>query len=637
MLMGIMVLSLIVPLLHFTTTHPTVINEEVYLMQNLIEEKPIPVFITPTTASPHITWMQVLTAIYFIGVAIMLLLTLLQAIMLIRFMHSGVHHTDNKGNTVILHNNSKISPFSIFRFIVMNVKDYENCRQYVLTHEQEHIRLGHTYDLLLLEAMKTLQWFNPFIWFLSRDLKTIHEYEADQAVINQGIDAKSYQQLLVMKVVGNRLQPFTNNLNHGSLKKRIFMMYQKPSNRWLMLKAFCAIPVVALTLNAFATPTETNPVEDIVSTLENKEIPIFNEPKAQVPTTEEVPAEAVNPTTADDNAPFTIHPVRDQFGRITGFSHEGKPADCDKDFDCTYEYIFINDRPATEEEVRNYQSLDLTLFALLKKPEGTAKYNYKDKKGIICFTIENNEPLLVVNGNIVNIPITFDIANASSEQIAALIKADEEDIKSITVLKDAAAKAIYGEKGKNGVIEIKTQTPIDSLVQRLPGVERHPDGHLTIQGKNVKKVLVEGEEVYNEDHDELFEICEEPAQYVGGNAALHRFIAQNIRYPKIAQENGITGLVIVQFIVNKDGTCKDFQIVRNTAHNMDGVTITALAQQTQGKKEVTHSPEELLEMKKSLEEEALRVCRLMGKWQPAKQRGKIVRMKMNIPFTFRLQ
>ena len=229
MLVGIMLISLVMPMFHFTTSHPTTLNEEVYIVQNYIEHDTTPIIVT-AQQSHGITWIQALTWIYLAGVVLMLILTLVQAISLSRFMCSGVRHTDSQGNTVILHNND-VPPFSIFRYIVMSVKDYESSRQYILTHEQEHIRLGHTYDLLLLQGMKTLMWFNPFIWFLSRDLKAVHEYEADQAVINQGIDAKSYQQLLVMKVVGNRLQPFTNNLNHGSLKKRC-SKHSAPSPWW---------------------------------------------------------------------------------------------------------------------------------------------------------------------------------------------------------------------------------------------------------------------------------------------------------------------------------------------------------------------------------------------------------------------
>jgi hypothetical protein len=258
MLVGIMLTSLIVPLLHFTTEHPTVINEEVYLVQTYIEHDNIPIVNTPA-AVHRLTWVQVVATVYLTGVAAMLILTLVQIFSLVRMLHGGLRHTDSEGNTIVLLKGD-VTPFSIFRYIVMNVQDYEQHSLYILTHEQEHIRLGHTYDLLLLEAMKTFQWFNPFVWFISRDLKAVHEYEADQAVIHQGIDAKSYQQLLVMKVVGNRLQPFTNNLGHGSLKKRIIMMYKKPSSRWLTLKALCAIPVAALTISVFATPIETDPV-----------------------------------------------------------------------------------------------------------------------------------------------------------------------------------------------------------------------------------------------------------------------------------------------------------------------------------------------------------------------------------------
>jgi len=100
---------------------------------------------------------------------------------------------------------------------------------------------------------------------LARELKAIHEYEADEAVICQGIDAKQYQQLLVIKAVGYRLQLLANTLNRGSLKKRINKMQQTKSNRWRMLRAAFAIPVAALAVVAFATPeVKTNEVQQVV-------------------------------------------------------------------------------------------------------------------------------------------------------------------------------------------------------------------------------------------------------------------------------------------------------------------------------------------------------------------------------------
>ena len=625
MLVGIMLISLVMPMFHFTTSHPTTLNEEVYIVQNYIEHDTTPIIVTAQQAQ-GITWIQALTWIYLVGVVLMLILTLVQAISLSRFMCSGVRHTDSQGNTVILHNND-VPPFSIFRFIVMSVKDYETSRQYILTHEQEHIRLAHTYDLLLLQGMKIFQWFNPFIWFLSRDLKAVHEYEADQAVINQGIDAKSYQQLLVMKVVGNRLQPFTNNLNHGSLKKRIVMMYQKPSNRWLMLKALCAIPVAALTINTFATPIETDPVEDMVKTLETTNVPTINEVKENVLTAVE----------RVDTTPFAIHPVRDQFDRIIGFSHEGEPAA--GDFACTAEYVFINGRQATEAEVRNYKTLLAgSTFEMVKTANGTAKYDYKDKHGIIVIHTQeastaqdDDNPLILINGHEVKIPANIKtIDNAS---IAKLLNLNEDDIESITVLKDGAATAIYGDKGKNGVIEIKlkeaNQISFETIIDRLPGAEKHEDGSITINGKPVKKILIEGQEVYNND-DPIFEVTEEPAQYPGGQAALMQYVAQNIRYPKIAAENGVQGRVLVQFVIEKDGSLSNFKVVKDAKPVSDGITVNAQGTTAEG----NDIPKEAYG---ALNIEAVRVIREMPNWIPAKQQGEAVRMKYTLPINFRLQ
>lgn len=640
MLVGIMLVSLVMPLFHFTTSHPTALNEEVYQVQNYIEHDTTPIIVAPQVQ--RVTWIQVLTWLYLAGVAVMLILTLVQAISLTRFMCGGVRHTDSQGNTVILHN-SDVPPFSIFRYIVMSVKDYESSHRYILTHEQEHIRLAHTYDLLLLQCVKALQWFNPFIWFLSRDLKAVHEYEADQAVINQGIDAKSYQQLLVMKVVGNRLQPFTNNLNHGSLKKRIIMMYQKPSNRWLMLKALCAIPVVALTINAFATPIETDPVEDMVKTLETKSVPTLNEVKETVLTSVE----------STDNTPFAIHPIADQYGRILGFTHEGKPAD--GYFECTAEYVFIDGRQATETELRNYKTLLAnSKFEMLKTANGTAKYNYKDKHGIIVIHTQDasaapddNNPLVIVNG--IEINLSTDVKTLTGETIAKALNIKEDDVESITVLKDAAATAIYGERGKNGVIEIKVKS---AFLNKLPGVQQNEDGSYTINGRKVQKILINGQEYFkalsdgqeklaiedaeiptiqNAIHDDpIFEVVEEPAQYPGGQAALMQYLAQNIRYPKISAEHGVQGRILVQFVIEKDGSLSNFKVVKDAKPVSDGIAVNAQGTTAEG----NDIPQEAYG---ALNIEALRVLRGMPNWIPAKQRGLEVRMRYTLPITFRLQ
>ena len=206
-------------------------------------------------------WVQVA---YLLGVVFMTLRLAVQAELLVRNLSSGARCSDGCGNTVVL-KSCDVPPYSIFRYIVMSVGDYEHNRRSILTHEREHIRLGHTYDKLLMEAAKVVQWFNPAVWLIARDLDALHEYEADEAVIRKGIDAKTYQTLLVVKAVGNRLQPFANNLNRGSLKRRIIMMNQKKSSRWMMLKALFIVPAAVAAVSAFAVeniPAE-QPAADI--------------------------------------------------------------------------------------------------------------------------------------------------------------------------------------------------------------------------------------------------------------------------------------------------------------------------------------------------------------------------------------
>lgn len=373
MLVSIMFVSLITPLFHITTDNPSLISEEFHMVQTLIEETPATVLAPAEGNIP--TWMDLLTWIYLVGVAVMTIITIAQIISLVRFMSGGLRHTDSQGNTVILHN-CEFPPFSIFRYIVMSVKDYEQHSQYILSHEQEHIRLGHTYDILLLQVVKIIQWFNLFIWFVGRDLKSVHEYEADQAVINQGIDAKSYQQILVTKVVGNRLQPFTNNLNHGSLKKRITMMYKKKSNRWLMLKSLCAIPAMALAINAFATPEGTTAIEKNINSLEQ-----------QI-----VPSDSTRRPVVVVRSLITLWPEIDQYGRIIGFSRVKKVTTGPfKDMRFTYNNVFINGRQATNDDLLNHDELlKKAKFSILKNPQGTAEYNYKDKDGVLILTIDED-------------------------------------------------------------------------------------------------------------------------------------------------------------------------------------------------------------------------------------------------------
>ena len=262
-ILGCLILSFAVPLIHITSgTNPTVaiVRQAVQLPEIMINGN----------GNKQPTWnlADIIIGIYTIGVVAIFTMTVVQTASLTQRLRKCEHIADNSGNTIVL-TDYAISPFCLFHYIVMSRDDYANNRGFILTHEQEHIRLRHYIDLIILQIATIIQWFNPFVWLIGKNLKAIHEFEVDEAVLNKGIDATQYQQFLVIKAVGNRLQPFANNLNKESLKRRIIMMNQKKSNRWMMLKALFVIPVATLAVSVFANTSDMNNMANAVNTTAN--------------------------------------------------------------------------------------------------------------------------------------------------------------------------------------------------------------------------------------------------------------------------------------------------------------------------------------------------------------------------------
>lgn len=262
---GSLLFSLLVPLLHIQIAG----NTSRIMPQQVIELPAEFAFIVSShkaDVQPEWNWGSLVYYLYLGGAVVVTLVLLLQFCRLLYSLRKGIRMADDRGNTIVLLR-GKVSPFCFFRTIVMSVDDYDHNRNFILTHEQEHIRLLHYLDLLIFVMTSILQWFNPFVWLLGKDLKAIHEYEVDKAVIHRGVDAIQYQKFLVHKAVGNRLQLFANNLTRGPLKSRIIMINQKKSSRWMMLKAFAVIPTAMLTLSMFATETANLSVNDVLPQL----------------------------------------------------------------------------------------------------------------------------------------------------------------------------------------------------------------------------------------------------------------------------------------------------------------------------------------------------------------------------------
>ena len=265
LLVCIMLLSLILPLCDFHSLS--------------IENNPIQhgmtTIILPTVTvgaeeempvSDSINWINIMLYIYITGMIITALWKLVQIFLLYKTIHSCVLWKDKQNGITIYCHAQDIAPFSWFNIIVISENDYQNNANEILCHEIGHIRHYHSLDILLVNIIETIQWWNPLSWILASSLRDVHEYEADDEVLTSGVNIKQYQMLLIRKAVGSSSYAFANSFNHSLLKKRITMMLKSKSNPWMRTKALYIIPVATIALSVFATPELNNRVSALSET-----------------------------------------------------------------------------------------------------------------------------------------------------------------------------------------------------------------------------------------------------------------------------------------------------------------------------------------------------------------------------------
>ena len=269
-LLTILMLALVLPMVDIpslaTPEQPVVYEMQHRIMLMTQEAEMTTKSLAATTRT--ISWLGILAIVYIIGVILALLIRLWQLFKIGQIIRGGCLWTDKSGKATIYCHIDDVAPFSWMRSIVISEKDYKPYGREILLHEKAHILNLHSMDILFLTLVEAVQWWNPIAYLLGHSLRDVHEYEADDYVLHQGVSLQNYQALLVKKSLANTSYAFANNFNHSLIKKRIYMMNHPKSNPWLRSKVLYILPVTLVVLTAFATPKLNEKVEEIVERVE---------------------------------------------------------------------------------------------------------------------------------------------------------------------------------------------------------------------------------------------------------------------------------------------------------------------------------------------------------------------------------
>ena len=241
-LVGTAVLSFLLPLCIITIRKPVEMEPQVTAPSIGMAPE-----LAPVVEKTATWWPLALAVLFWAGVAFVLVRVAVSVLSIIKLVRAGETVGEEEGCKIVV-TDRDVVPFSWMRYIVLSRKDWEGDCASILAHEKAHVAYGHSVELLLVDVLSALQWFNPAVWMLRADLQELHEYEADDAVLRSGADLREYQYLLIRKAVGKSGYSVANSFNHSILKNRITMMSKSKSPLRRRLRVLYLLPLVCLGL-----------------------------------------------------------------------------------------------------------------------------------------------------------------------------------------------------------------------------------------------------------------------------------------------------------------------------------------------------------------------------------------------------
>ena len=416
--------------------------------------------VSSTPAQPSTPWWHiVLMAVYTAGVVFVLIRVLASALRVRGIIRHARKEVTADGTTVYVMPGNDPS-FSWMGHIVISEADWSNHETAVIDHEKAHVALHHSIDVLITDIIAALQWFNPAIWMLRIDLRA-------------GADIRSYQYLLISKAAAMNGYTIANNFNHSILKNRIFMMEKETSTRRSLLRALYLLPLVCISLALNAQTKVTYVYND--GKKSSGQLTYNNKPVSASITYDEIKldGESLEGITLDGISRFLPDVKTDAQGNITSQGHEVKK-------------IIINGK------------------VLYKKSEpadaspAIPTMSYMD------------------NGQDINMEFTGYSEELVDKLIKSLPDVEIDEKGNMTVNGKKVSKILVNgqnyttvrldDQDNVNVNNVPNDAQVKDIIQKLPGAEIDADGNVTINGKKVSKILVNGKELDDVTTDELTEI-----------------------------------------------------------------------------------------------------------------------------------
>ena len=571
------------------------------------------VTVTTSTQSHFSVW-QVLAGIYLIGVAVMTLLFLIKLGRLMVLIIRSPKRKMSGGTAVYLSavpepvEGPQRGSFSFFRYAIF---PNENVDPDIMRHEMSHIEHGHSWDILFVEVMMILQWFNPFIYLYKKELQSLHEYQADRDVVATGVDKKNYMMLILQQCTAVDFSGMSNNFSLILTKKRIKMITRNEKAKGLWWRLLATLPVLALLMIAntkvaaqdastkFSNQAESQPItvemgkfeiyDDDGNPFQLMDTVVYNEDGSYVQC---VATDGVDPKTGESCKKF----------KITTHNADGTPngSIMNLRWELDGDMVQYTAEPfsITEESL---ETLLGGLSTLADAPVNDSIYQIVEK--MPQFTGGESAMMKYV-----------------SENIKYPEKAKEDGIQgrvfiSFVVEKDGSVSNVEVKRGIGGGCDEEAARVIAGMPKWQPGMQKGKPVRVNYMmpvffkltedqpAKPVEKSDMSKVDM-KPDKNGVYQIVEEMPQFPGGETKLMEHIAKNLTYPQEARDKGIEGRVFVAMVIEKDGSVSNVKVLRGIGGGCD--------------------------------EEAVRVISALPKWKPGKINGEPVRVSYQIPINFKL-